>query len=122
MNTDEILARIDQLLGQQFEDAPRQLNATIDLVMKLLQQREYGAALSQLNKAHDLAAVLDMAEWRAEVAAAWAVYYYHTNDHDHMLKSIRYAVQLEPQNKRIAALKKVLKGEGVNDANVNVLA
>jgi len=113
MKTDEILANIDQLLGQQFQDAPRQLNATIDLVMNALQQRQYGAALSQLNKAHDLAKQLDMAEWQAEVAAAWAVYYYHTDDQDQMLKSIRYAVRLEPDNKRIAALKRVLKGEGV---------
>jgi Tfp pilus assembly protein PilF len=111
MKTDEIFAQIDQLLGQQFNDAPRQLNAIVDIAMRALQQRQYGEARNQLNKAHELANQLDMAEWRAEVAAAWAVYYYHTDDQEQMLKSIRYAVSLEPDNKRIAALKKVLKGQ-----------
>lgn len=90
-------------------DAPRQLTAAMGLAMRALRLGQHGAALNELNKAHDLAA--KNPEWRAEVAAAWAVYYYHTGDRDQMLHSMRYAAQLEPENERIRELKEALKRE-----------
>ncbi len=49
--------------------------------------------------------------WRAEMAAAWAVYHYHAGDEKKMYQAIRYAIQKEPDNKRIAGLRRVLRGE-----------
>ena len=45
-----------------------------------LKNKSIGEALNELNRAHDLVNAKgdELEEWKAEMAAAWAVYYYHT--------------------------------------------
>ena len=107
----DIFTRMDQLIARQFEDAPRQLNATIDLAMSALKNNSLGEALNELNKAHDLVNTKgeELVDWQAEMAAAWAVYYFHTKDKKKMLQAMKYALKKEPENKRIAALRRVLE-------------
>ncbi len=109
----EIFSRMDQLIAKQFEDAPRLLNSTIDLAMNALKNNSFGEALNELNKAHDLIKSKgdELEEWKAEMAAAWAVYHYRMGDKKKMTQAIKYALNKEPENKRIAALRRVLKGE-----------
>jgi Tfp pilus assembly protein PilF len=89
------------------------LNATINLAMKALKNKSMGEALNELNKAHDLVNARgdELEEWKAEMAAAWAVYYYHAGEKEKMSQSMQYALRREPDNKRISALRRVLKGE-----------
>ena len=109
----ESINRIDQMFGKQNGDAPRELRATIALAMSALRQDSAGEAQSELNRAHKIVnANPELTHWKAEVSAAWAVYYYHTDEEDQMLKAISYAQRLEPDNKRIAALQQALKAEG----------
>jgi hypothetical protein len=104
----DVLDRAQRLLAKQFDDAPRELLATIDLAMNALQNGSKGEALNELNRAHDLVQRHNLEAWKAEVAAAWAVYHYHNGDMTRMFKAIRYAQRREPDNKRIAALRRVL--------------
>ncbi|MCP4421090.1 MAG: hypothetical protein GY805_31145 [Chloroflexi bacterium] len=109
----EPLLRAEKLIAQQFDDAPRELNAAIDLAMNALQQDNFGDALNLLNRAHDLAEKNNLEEWKAEVSAAWAVYYFRTGDKKEMYQAISYAQRREPENRRIAALMKVISdGKG----------
>jgi hypothetical protein len=69
-----------------------------------------GEALNELNRAHDLVNQHKLDAWRAEMAAAWAVFYYRANEPEKMRRAIAYAKQREPQNKRLAALLRVVDG------------
>ncbi|MEJ2750500.1 MAG: hypothetical protein P8183_21715, partial [Anaerolineae bacterium] len=80
----EPLNRAERLLAQQFGDAPRELQTTIDLAMNALKQDNFGDALNLLNRAHDLVKAKALTDWEAEVAAAWAVYYLRTGDEKQM--------------------------------------
>ena len=100
------LTRADRLLAQQFHDAPRELAATVDLAMNALKQGRMGEALNELNRAHDLVSQNNLDNWRAEVAAAWAVFYYRTNEPQKMRQAINYARKKEPNNRRLLALLK----------------
>ena len=108
MNIDEIFLRASQLSAKQFGDAPRELNTTISLAMDALKHSNHGDALNLLNRAHDLVKAQSLDDWMAEVAAAWAVYYFHTGENQKMHQAINYAQSKEPNNKRIAALKRVI--------------
>jgi len=107
----EELTRAQRLLAQQFNDAPKELAATIDLAMNATRQGSMGEALNELNRAHDLVNKNNLEEWRAEVAAAWAVFYFRTNEPKKMYQAISYAQKREPENKRLLALLNVLKNE-----------
>lgn len=107
----EELNRAQRIAAQQFGDAPRQLSLTIDLAMSALKSGSMGEALNELNRAHDLVKARRLEEWKAELAAAWAVYHYHAGDHRRMLKAIRYAQRREPNNRRINALRRILGKE-----------
>ena len=105
----EELTRAQRLLAQQFNDAPRELAATIDLAMNATRRGSLGEALNELNRAHDLVNKNKLDEWRAEVAAAWAVFYYRSNEPKKMNQAISYAKKREPNNRRLNALLKVLE-------------
>ncbi len=105
----EPLLRAERLLAQQFGDASRELQTTIDLAMNALKQGNFGDALNLINRAHDLVKEKALIEWEAEVAAAWVVYYFHTGDEEQMYQAISYAQRREPDNKWIAALLKVIQ-------------
>jgi hypothetical protein len=105
----ESLNRAERLLAQQFGDAPRELQTTIDLAMNALKHGNFGDALNLINRAHDLVKEKGLTEWEAEVAAVWAVYYFHTGDEKQMYKAISFAQRQEPDNKRIEALRKALE-------------
>ncbi|MCP4427550.1 MAG: hypothetical protein GY803_23945, partial [Chloroflexi bacterium] len=65
MNIDEILLRASQLSAKQFDDAPRELNTTVDLAMNALQQGNKGDALNLMKKAHDLVERENLEDWKA---------------------------------------------------------
>ena len=79
--------------------------------MNALKQDNFGDALNLINRAHGLVKEKALIEWKAEVAAAWAVYYFHTGDEKQMYQAISYAQRREPKNKRIATLKNVIAKE-----------
>jgi hypothetical protein len=72
-----VFDRMDGLLTGQFDDAPRQLKAITNLVLRAIRKGQFGEALSLLRQAQaqieDRGAAL--ADWRTEVAALWALYY-----------------------------------------------
>jgi hypothetical protein len=105
----ESLLRAQRLIAQQMGDAPRELQTTIDLAMRALEDNNMGDSLNLLNRAHDLVQANDLEEWKAEVSAAWAVYYFRTGDKKKMYQAISFAQRKEPTNKRIAALRRVLE-------------
>ena len=104
----EPLRRAERLLAQQFDDAPRELDTTIDLAMNALAQDNFGDTLNLLNHAHELVEKSNLEEWKAELAAAWAVYYFRTGDEKKMCQATSYAQRREPENKRITALLQVI--------------
>lgn len=107
----ESLLRAQRLIAQQMGDAPKELQTTIDLAMNALRQDGFGDALNLLNRAHDLIEHNQLNEWKAEMSACWAVFYFRTGNERMMLKAIDYAQKREPTNKRIAALKTVIADE-----------
>lgn len=105
----EALLRAQQLLSQQFEDAPQFLSATITLAMNAVQRGNKGEALSELRKADTLVKEKGLQEWEAEMFAAWAVFYFYMKEERNMYQAIRKAQQREPDNQRIGELRELLK-------------
>ncbi len=105
----EPLDNLEKELGRQFGDAPRELKATISLAMRAIQGRSFGEALNELKHAQELVDnnQPDLSDWRAETAAAWALYYYRGGPElksNEMWRKIALAQRLEPDNKRLDAL------------------
>ena len=97
--------RLDELLASQFDDAPRQLKATIRIAFRAIQKGQFDEALNQLRQGQTLVDDRDeLSDWRAEVAATWALYYLHGGpelEPNDMWRKIALAQRLEPKNKRL---------------------
>lgn len=106
----EQLDHLEKGLGKQFEDAPRELKATINLALCAIQGKEFAEALNRLQQAQNLIDNKDeLADWRAKMCLAWALYYCRGGPEPElephvMWHSIRRARQLEPENKQLNAL------------------
>jgi hypothetical protein len=94
---------IDKLLGRAFDDAPRELKATVSLARGTIRRRELVDAHNKLKEAQNL---LDsngeeLADWRAEVAATGALYYLAGGpepEPNTMWRKVAEAQRLEPDN------------------------
>jgi hypothetical protein len=107
---------LDELLASQFDDAPRQLKAIIRLTFRAVREGQFGEALNQLRQAQTLvdSKTNDLADWRAEVAAMWALYYLHGGPElelNDMWHKIALAQRLEPENRRLVEVIDLIKAQ-----------
>ncbi|MCB1660066.1 MAG: hypothetical protein KDI39_17740 [Pseudomonadales bacterium] len=103
-------ASADRLIAKGFNDAPRELKATIELARNALTQGQKGLALKELRAAERILKEQNLtANWEAELQAAWAFYYLHMDEEREMYKAIIKAMRLEPENKLIAELRDLLQ-------------
>ena len=106
----EKLLMAERLIAKQFNDAPRELKATVELARNALSQGQKGLALKELRAAEKIVKEHKLAtDWQAELYAAWAFYHLHMDEERAMYRAIRKAVKLEPQNKLIVELRQLLK-------------
>ncbi len=111
----EPLINIEKLLGKEFDNAPRQLKATIQLILNALVQKQNGQndcgqALNNLRQADQIVEENHLDVWKAELHAVWALYYHRgcPNFEDKtkteerlMLQHIRRSQRLEPDNQTL---------------------
>jgi hypothetical protein len=110
----ELLDLIDEILAEQFDDAPRLIKSTVNLAFRAIRGRNYGEALNKLRKAEKLldAHMQELADWRAEVAALWALYYLNggpKSEPNAMWVKLREAQRLEPENERLMRVIELVK-------------
>lgn len=106
----EKLASAERLIAQGFNDAPRELKATIELARNALTQGQKGLALKELRAAERIVKEQNLtANWEAELQAAWAFYYLHMDEEREMYQAISKAIRLEPENALIAELRELLR-------------
>lgn len=116
MDVTELLDRIDELLADQFEDAPRQLRAITNLAFRAIRNKQCGEALNLLRQAQSLTEEKgeELAGWRAEVAALWALYHLYgcpELESNSMWKKIAEAQRLEPENERLMEVIALIKAQ-----------
>lgn len=119
----ESLNNIEKLLGQAFQDAPRQLNAIIVKISEALEKKRLGKkscgeALSELRRAQSIIEEDNLVEWQAELHALRAYYYLldcpnlerdGRNEEQAMWYHIQEAQRLEPANERLSQIVKIIK-------------
>jgi Tfp pilus assembly protein PilF len=106
-------ASADRLIAKGFDDAPRELKATIELARSALAQGQKGLALKELRAAERIVKEQNLtANWQAELYAAWAFYYLHMGEEREMYQAISKAIRLEPENALIAELRELLRKNG----------
>lgn len=109
----EKLASVDRLIAKGFNDAPRELKATIELARNALAQGQKGLALKELRAAERIVKEQNLtANWEAELQAAWAFYYLQMGEERKMYLAISKAIRLEPENVLIAELRQLLRTNG----------
>lgn len=111
----EKLIMAERLIAKQFNDAPRELKATVELARIALTQGQKGLALKELRAAEKIVKDHKLtANWQAELHAAWAFYHLHMGEERAMYQAISKAVRLEPQNELIEELRQLLKKNDTN--------
>ena len=98
--------RMKEIREKRQDDASRELKATINLAISAIQRNQFGEALNQLQRAQSLVDNRrhDLADWRAEVAVTWALYYFRGGlelEPNAMWRKIALAKHLEPDNERL---------------------
>jgi hypothetical protein len=101
----EPLDQAERLMAHHFDDAPRELKATIDIALRSLRLRQHGDALNMLRQAQEMVdGDAELSAWRAELAAMWALYHSPGGPDPNSKKMWRYvslAQRLEPENERL---------------------
>jgi hypothetical protein len=102
----ELEVRVERELARQFGDAPSELEVPLDLALRAIRRERFSEALRELQRAQSL---VDnkrdgWADWRAEVAVAWALYYFRSGyepEPNAMWRKIALTQRLEPENERL---------------------
>ena len=119
----DTLNNIEELLGRELQDAPRQLKAVFDKIIQALEKKgdgnnSCGEAENDLQKAQKIIDENKLNEWQAELHALWAYYFYldcpnrkrdGRNGEQAMWHHIHEAQRLEPTNKRLNQILQMIK-------------
>jgi hypothetical protein len=98
--------QLERELARQFGDAPSELKVPLDLALRAIRRERFSEALRELQRAQSL---VDnkrdgWADRRAEVAVAWALYYFRSGyepEPNAMWRKIALTQRLEPENERL---------------------
>lgn len=95
-----IFRGIRDLIG----DAPTVLKNTLDVAIDALEEGRLGEAANEIRKAGNILNNnnnYQLENWRGELAAVRALFYFYGGDEKKMYKNIIMAQRLEPKNKRL---------------------
>lgn len=103
---------LDELFGEIFDNAPRQVEAKISLVINAINRGDLGEALNKLRQAQAIVDKENLVGWQAELLAVWA-YYYYAGGPEPRPGTLRHCIEeahrLEPDNKRLWQVIELLK-------------
>ena len=117
---DDPIYYLEQELGRQFDDAPRELKATINLAINAIQSMNCGEALNELRRAQQIVDEQLLVSYQAELHTVWALFYRRgcpEFERNVMWHHIAQAQRLEPENKRLLELINKIREEGSRAAS-----
>ncbi len=100
---------LDELISGMFDNAPRQVEAKIRLAIEAVNQGDLGEALNKLRQAQAIVDKENLEDWRADVLAIWAYYYFANGEEGKVRQCIERAYKLEPDNQRLWKVIEFLK-------------
>lgn len=110
----EQIDHLEQEFGRQFNNAPRELKATINMAIRAIQLKNCGEALNELRRAQKIVDDQRLESWRAELHVAWVLYYSRNCpelEDNAMWHHIAQAQRLEPGNEGLSELIQKIKNE-----------
>jgi hypothetical protein len=107
----EVFILAERLFMAETGNAPGFLTLTVQQAISALRKNSKGEALNEIRKADKYVQENNLEEWKAEMHAMWAIFHHHMKEEKDMLRAIRDAQRLEPNNARIEALRQELLKE-----------